>query len=162
MTIDRRHLLGASAGLVAATGLDRFGLTSAFAQSTPAHKSEAGKAAFAQQIFVELYNYGPAWAKCSETERGDFAKKIIDAVSGMKAAGIDVIAYGKNVLETDRRAPYDFFCVYRVPNAEFQREAERRITASGWYDYFEQVNVSGPAEDFADVLLDNAKMVRPD
>lgn len=114
-----------------------------------------------QQIFVELYNYGPAWAKLSENERADFIKKVIESVNGMKDAGVDVIAYGKNACETDRRAPYDFFCVYRVPSAEFQREFERRIAASGWYDYFEQVNVSGPAEGFSDVLLGNVKMARP-
>ena len=42
MTINRRHLLGASAGLVAAAGLNRFGLTPAFAQSAPAYKPEEG------------------------------------------------------------------------------------------------------------------------
>lgn len=115
-----------------------------------------------QQIFIELYNYGPAWAKCSEYERADFIKKIIASVDGMKAAGVDVIAYGKNAGETDHRAPYDFFCVYRVPSVEFQREFERRIAASGWYDYFEQVNIRGAVEDFSDVLLGNVKLVRPD
>lgn len=115
-----------------------------------------------QQIFIELYNYGPVWTKCSENERADYIKKIIDAVDEMKAVGVDVIAYGKNARETDRRAPYDFFCVYRVPSVEFQREVERRIVASGWYDFFEQVNVSGPAEAFSDVLLGNVKMARPD
>ena len=114
-----------------------------------------------QQIFVELYNYAPAWAKCSENERADYIKKIIEAVSGMKAAGVDVIAYGKNARETDRRAPYDFFCVYRVPNVEVQREFEQQVAASGWYEYFEQVNVSGDANDFEAVLLGNARMVRP-
>jgi hypothetical protein len=114
-----------------------------------------------QQIFVELYNYGPARGKCSENERTDFVKKVIEAVNGLKSAGVDVIAYGKNPHETDRRAPYDFFCVYRVPSAEFQREFERQITTSGWYNYFEQVNIGGPVEDFAAVLLGNAKMVRP-
>ncbi len=114
-----------------------------------------------QQIFVELYNYAPAWSKCSETERTDLVNKVIEAVNGLKSAGVDVIAYGKNSRETDRRAPYDFFCVYRVPSVEFQREFERQITASGWYNYFEQVNISGAAEDYADVLLGNAKMVRP-
>jgi hypothetical protein len=114
-----------------------------------------------QQIFIELYNYGPAWGKCSESERTDFIKKVIESVNGLKSAGVDLIAYGKNSRETDRRAPYDFFCVYRVPSAEFQREFERQITASGWYNYFEQVNVGGPAEDFADVLLGNAKLARP-
>jgi haloalkane dehalogenase len=114
-----------------------------------------------QQIFIELYNYGPAWSKCSENERADFIKKVIESVNGLKSAGADVIAYGKNSRETDRRAPYDFFCVYRVPSVEFQREFERQITASGWYNYFEQVNISGASEDYADVLLGNAKMVRP-
>lgn len=114
-----------------------------------------------QQIFVELYNYAPAWSKCSETERTDLVNKVIEAVNGLKSAGVDVIAYGKNSRETDRRAPYDFFCVYRVPSVEFLREFERQITASGWYNYFEQVNISGASEDYADVLLGNAKMVRP-
>jgi hypothetical protein len=66
-----------------------------------------------------------------------------------------------NSPDTDRRAPHDFFCVYRVPNVEFQREFERQIAASGWYDYFEQVNVSGDAQDFEAVLLGNARMARP-
>jgi Family of unknown function (DUF6616) len=114
-----------------------------------------------QQIFIELYNYRPAWGKCPESERTDFAKKIVEAVKGLKSAGVDVVAYGMNSPETDRRAPYDFFCVYRVPNVEFQREFERQIAASGWYDYFEQVNVSGGAQDFEAVLLGNARMVRP-
>lgn len=114
-----------------------------------------------QQIFVELYNYGPAWGKCSKNERTEFVKKVIESVNGLKSAGVDVIAYGKNSHKTDRRAPYDFFCVYRVPSAELQREFERNINASGWYNYFEQVNIGGPAEDFAAVLLGNAKMDRP-
>jgi hypothetical protein len=49
-----------------------------------------------QQIFIELYNYRPAWAKCSESERTDFAKKVVEAVKGLKSAGVDVIAYGGN------------------------------------------------------------------
>ena len=110
---------------------------------------------------VELYNYGPAWAKRSENERTDFVNTVIEAVNRSKSAGVEVIAYGKNSLETHRRAPYDFFCVYRVPSAEFQREFERQITASGWYDYFEQVNIGGPAEDFAAALRGNAKIARP-
>ncbi|VIO78176.1 hypothetical protein CI1B_72730 [Bradyrhizobium ivorense] len=114
-----------------------------------------------QQIFIELYNYRPAWAERSEGERTEFARTIAEAVKGLKSAGVDVIAYGMNSPATDCRAPYDFFCVYRVPNAEFQREFERQVAASGWYDYFEQVNVSGDAEDFEAVLLGNARMVLP-
>jgi hypothetical protein len=112
-----------------------------------------------QRIFIELYNYRPAWAKCSESERTDFAKKVVEAVKGLKSGGVDVVAYGMNSPDTDRRAPYDFFCVYRVANVEFQREFERQVAASGCY--FEQVNVSGDAQDFEAVLLGNARMARP-
>ena len=114
-----------------------------------------------QQVFIELYNYRPAWAKCPESERTDFVTKVVEAVKGLKAAGVDVVAYGMHAPEPDPRAPYDFFCVYRVPNVEFRREFERQVAASGWYDYFEQVNVSGDEKDFESVLLSNAKMARP-
>jgi Family of unknown function (DUF6616)/Transposase zinc-binding domain len=93
-----------------------------------------------QQIFIELYNYRPTWAKCSESERTDFAKKVVEAVKGLKSAGVDVVAYGMNSPETDRRAR-----VYRVPNVEFQREFERQVAASGWYEYFEQVTSTSKA-----------------
>ncbi|MBR0801304.1 hypothetical protein JQ615_38755 [Bradyrhizobium jicamae] len=114
-----------------------------------------------QQVFIELYNYRPAWTDRPESERTDFAKKIVEAVNGLASAGVEIVAYGMNSPDTDHRAPYDFFCVYRVPNVEFQREFERQIAASGWYDYFEQVNVSGDAKDAEAVLLGNARMVRP-
>jgi hypothetical protein len=35
----------------------------------------------ARQIFAELSNYGPAWGKCSENERTEFIKKVIESVS---------------------------------------------------------------------------------
>jgi len=114
-----------------------------------------------QQIFIELYNYRPAWAKCSKSDRTDFVRKVVEAVKGLKSAGVDVVGYGTNSTQTDHRAPYDFFCVYRVPNVNVQRAFEQQVAASGWYEYFEQVNVSGDANDFEAVLLGNAKMVRP-
>jgi hypothetical protein len=114
-----------------------------------------------QQVFIELYNYKPAWRELSQGERTAFVEKIIEAVKGLSSAGVDVITHSLNSVATDRRAPYDFFCVYRVPNAEFQREFERQIAASGWYTYFDQANISGDVGDFQDVLSGNAKLVLP-
>jgi hypothetical protein len=48
-----------------------------------------------QHILVELYNYAPAWSKCPESERTEFVKKVIEAVNGLKSAGVGVVAYGK-------------------------------------------------------------------
>jgi haloalkane dehalogenase len=114
-----------------------------------------------QQLFIELYNYKPAWTNCPEGKREDFARQIAEAVKGATSAGVDIVAYGMNAVETDKRAPYDFFCVYRVPSVAFQREFERQIAASGWYDFFDQVNISGDARCFEEMLMSNAGMVRP-
>jgi len=43
-----------------------------------------------QQIFIEIYNYRFAWATCSEGERTNFAKKVVEAIKGLKSAGVDV------------------------------------------------------------------------
>jgi len=47
-------------------------------------RSASSKVASCKQIFIELYNYRPAWAKCPESERTDFAKKVVEAVKGLK------------------------------------------------------------------------------
>ncbi len=114
-----------------------------------------------QQLFIELYNYKPSWSQCSADERQIFTGKVAEAVSQLKSAGVEVIAYGCNSIQTDRRAPYDFFCVYLVPSSGFQREFERQVAASGWYDYFDQVNVSGDILEYEAALHANAQLARP-
>jgi len=81
-----------------------------------------------QQVFIELYNYRPAWANCPESERTDFAKKVVEAVKGLKSAGVDVVAYGMNSPETDRRAPYDADKVETEPL--LRRELAPRISGT--------------------------------
>ena len=114
-----------------------------------------------QQIFVELYNYKPTWLHLTDGERAEVVQGVIEAVIGLKSAGVDVLGAGMNAMTTDHRAPYDFFCVYRVPSPEFQREFERQVAASGWYDFFDQVNVSGDSRDFDEILNDNARLESP-
>jgi haloalkane dehalogenase len=114
-----------------------------------------------QQLFIELYNYKQSWGECSADVRKAFAAGVTEAVGQLRSAGVEVIAYGSNSMQTDRRAPYDFFCVYRVPSSESQREFERQVAASGWYDYFDQVNVSGDIVDHETGLRANAELARP-
>ncbi|GHH66378.1 hypothetical protein GCM10018775_88420 [Streptomyces umbrinus] len=61
----------------------------------------------------------------------------------------------------DRRAPYDFFSVYHVPDVVTQRQFEAGIAASGWYDYFERVNIIGAALSPVGALLNNVALLPP-
>ncbi|MDV3128360.1 hypothetical protein M1247_25840 [Mycobacterium sp. 21AC1] len=108
-----------------------------------------------QQLFVEMYSYKQKWIELSVPEREAFVGTVLDVLAGLQTEGVEILGYAVNDPVTDRRAPYDFFCVYRVPDADLQRGFESGIKASGWYDYFDQVNLSGAVDTAAEVLANN-------
>lgn len=112
-------------------------------------------------IFIELFNYADKWREASDAFRTEFTEQIIGAFSQMPGLGIEIVAWGFNDRDTDARAPYDFFCVYRVATREAQSGFEAMIRASGWFDYFEQVNVRGLARSGEDMLRANARLELP-
>ncbi len=113
------------------------------------------------QLYIELYNYTPAWLDLPEGDRQDFAAVVENAVAEMEKGGVRVIGFGFNDPNTDRRAPYDFFCVYTMPSTDFARTFEAQVEASGWYGYFDQVNASGPARTVAAALANNVAGTTP-
>lgn len=114
------------------------------------------------QIFIELYSYRPAWIALAPDDRARFSGGVQAALAELASKGVEVIGWGFNDLETDRRAPYDFFCVYRVPSFEFQRAFDDAVVASGWHEYFEQHAVSGALADAAEILAANVALRRPE
>lgn len=108
-----------------------------------------------QQIFVEMYNYKQNWIDLTVPEREAFIGTVASALGELQTAGVEVLGYAVNDPATDHRAPYDFFCVYPVPDVGTQRTFEAGIAASGWYEYFDQVNLSGAARTPAGTLMKN-------
>ncbi|MBR0896734.1 hypothetical protein JQ616_17355 [Bradyrhizobium tropiciagri] len=115
-----------------------------------------------QQIFVELYNYRRAWHALPVDQKRLFADHVLKEVEGLSQHGVEVIGWGMNDPNTDRRANYDFFCVYRVPSVEFQRAFEANISASKWHEYFEQVNISGASSAPSSLLDANVALRSPE
>ncbi|MEU3980406.1 haloalkane dehalogenase [Streptomyces sp. NPDC026672] len=113
------------------------------------------------QVFVELYNYRPQWRELDDERRRAFVFGLSNALADLQRQGVEIIGYGANDPDTDRRAPYDFFSVYRVPDAATRRGFEAGIAASGWYDYFEQVNIGGAALSPLGALLNNVALLPP-
>jgi len=114
-----------------------------------------------QQIFIELYKYRQAWLDMDAVGREQVAATVRGAMRDLGAAGVEVVGWGFNDLETDHRAPFDFFCVYKVPSFEFQRGFDQSISQSGWHELFEQVAASGMIESPADILAANVALERP-
>ncbi|TDF39248.1 hypothetical protein EYS14_06900 [Alteromonadaceae bacterium M269] len=110
------------------------------------------------QIYIELYSYKQAWVDLPSEDRQRFVSVVENAIAEIEKAGVKVIGFGLNDTNTDRRAAYDFFCVYEMPSAEFARLFEQQVEASGWYNYFEQINVSGTVKSPSEILAENSHL----
>lgn len=104
------------------------------------------------KIFIELWALKPAWRDLGQEGRGAYVDSLLPAVKAMMDAGVEVLAWGFNAPEIDLRAPYDAFAVYRLPDQAMLDLLQENVRASGWYDYFDQVNVGGDAQDPPTVL----------
>ena len=62
-----------------------------------------------QQIFIEAYRYREKWLNLPQQERDAYVDAVSQAIANMEAQGVQVIAFGFNAPQTDRRAPYDCF-----------------------------------------------------
>lgn len=111
-----------------------------------------------QQLFVELYNYKPTWRELPVAERQAFVMKLAESLPLIEQMGVEILGYGVNDPATTMRAPYDFFSLYRAPSAEVLHAFQAAITATGWYDYFDQVNVGGAALSPLGTLLQNVAL----
>ncbi|MGB2710069.1 MAG: DUF6616 family protein [Conexibacter sp.] len=102
--------------------------------------------------FIELWSCTPQWTAMSPEERGAYMAAIGPAIESVVAAGVQLLACGTADRDTDHGGDWDFFAVWSTPDAETLRHFEQTVAASGWYEHFAQVNVSGASGDL-DALI---------
>lgn len=95
------------------------------------------------QTFIELWSAKEAWLKMTKEERGKYFEQVGPALQELMEKGVEIISWGENEKDTTHRADYTFFSVWKFPTAEMLKEFETLIEAAGWYNYFDQENVSG-------------------
>ncbi len=94
-------------------------------------------------VFIELWKAKDAWKNLPLTERQDYVAQIGPVMDDLMNRGLVIDAWGINEDETKYKSEYDFFAVSKLPTEELLKEFEAIIEAAGWYNYFEQVNISG-------------------
>jgi hypothetical protein len=104
------------------------------------------------RIYVEQWTATPAWLELDAEQRGSFLQQVGPDVQGVVDRGAELLALGPADPTTARHAGADFYAVWRFPDLDLVRDFERGIEAAGWYDYFEQVNLSGEAMPFDAVV----------
>lgn len=95
------------------------------------------------KVFIELCKARDAWLKLSLKERQDYVAQIGPVMEDLINRGAVIEAWGINEDETDYKSEYDFFMVTKLPDDDMLKEFQSIVESAGWYDYFEQVNLSG-------------------
>ena len=95
------------------------------------------------KIFIEFWKAKDAWRQLPTAERAAFAAQMGPAMEGLISKGATFDAWGMNSDTSPQRADYDFYAVTKLPTQDLLDSFQSIVEGSGWYNYFEQINMSG-------------------
>jgi hypothetical protein len=94
-------------------------------------------------LFAECWKARPEWLALTPEARGAYMTQLGAGIGELMKAGAEIISWSMNDPDTSHRSPFDYFAVWQFPDKEFVKGFERTVEQSGWYNYFDQVNLSG-------------------
>lgn len=104
-------------------------------------------------VVFELWNAKPAFLEAPASVREEIIAGVRSGVEQMAAVGIRALGWGRVAPSGDHPSGYDWFAVWEIPSPELVDAFFAGVAASGWYDWFEQVNVTGELRA-VDAVLD--------
>ncbi len=107
---------------------------------------------------VEIWTPKQAWLDLSGEEREAFFGSIMPTMQKHDEMGITTRAIVRNDADTDRRAPYQYFSIVEAPDEAAAKTLEADVRATGWYEYFDQVNLRGPARGPEEIIGEHIAM----
>lgn len=105
-------------------------------------------------VVIETWTPKEKWLATDEETRRRFFDEVREGMAEMSKAGIETLGWGRVDQDADRPSAHEWFAVWRTPNSATSAAFLEGVDRSGWYEYFEQVNVVGellPAENAMDV-----------
>lgn len=102
--------------------------------------------------YIELWKAKQSWIDLPAEERASYMNAMGPAIQQLLQSGVQIVSWGTNDDNTFSRLDYDYFAVWTFPNEEVAGRFEKMVEGSGWYNYFDQVNVMGTAAMPQDVI----------
>ncbi len=103
-------------------------------------------------VFIETWTPNERWAALPEPDRRAFMDGIRGAISDMAAGGIATLGWGTVDDDTPHRLDHTYVAIWQAPTAEAIRALEDGVQSSGWYEFFDQVNVRSELRSADDVM----------
>ena len=95
------------------------------------------------KIFIEFWKAREAWHQLSKEERISYVAQIGPVMEDLVSKGVVVDGWGVNDDASPHKADFDFFAITKLPSQELLDDFQAIVEGAGWYNYFEQINVSG-------------------
>ena len=95
------------------------------------------------KIFIEFWKAKNSWFQLSTEERITYTTNMIPVMQDLASKGVITEAWGENSDKSSYKADYDFYAITKFPNQELLDYFNEVLENANWYNYFEQINVSG-------------------
>lgn len=88
-------------------------------------------------------------------ERRAYMTQVGSAIQGLLEQGVKVLTCWVNDKLISKKADYDSFAIWIFPNQESPDGFQKILEGTGWYYYFEQVNLIGKEKVLLKILSVN-------
>jgi hypothetical protein len=95
------------------------------------------------KIFIEFWKAKDEWHQLSTDERKAYAAQMGPVMQDLVSKGVSLDAWGMNADTSPHRADYDFYAITKLPTQDLLDSFQAIVEGAGWYNYFEQINMSG-------------------
>ena len=95
-----------------------------------------------ENILVCVWKPNQNWQDLSENEKRTFLSKVADAANAARSGGMKIMGWG-SLERTVSNPPDQSFCgVFLVDDRKNLNVVDIAIRESGWYHYFDHINIA--------------------
>jgi hypothetical protein len=111
-------------------------------------------------IVVETWTPNLRFLQSPSEARAEVLHGVRTGIQQMAAAGIVPLGWGSIEPSHDHPSGYDWFAVWQLPAAELVEIFLGGVAASGWYEWFDQINIVGELRNPDSVLDEHLRLER--
>lgn len=104
------------------------------------------------KIYVVLWKAKTPWHNLTVEARDAYIGPLSAGIKQLIEEGLEVISWGANDGSNFNNTDYDFFAIWKFSNEQLAKSFENMIVGTGWFNYFDQVNLLGDALSPQDVI----------
>ena len=94
------------------------------------------------QILVILWEPNARWLALDETEQREFLESLDDPIAQGRAIGMQTLGWSRVDRSLPKAPEEGFVGIFAMEDAASVHALEASVAESGWYDYFDSVNIS--------------------